>query len=94
LSCQIRDADAAGFTGLPQLNTATAIGSIAGLQGNSLADCARAAYRDLVLRLTRHHGIGERDAYLLLGQAGRLQIGNMIDPFYSVLASLQRRLFA
>jgi len=47
-----------------------------------------------VLRLTRHHGIGERDAYLLLGQAGRLQIGNMIDPFYSVLASLQRRLFA
>jgi amidase len=94
LSCQIQDADAAGFTGLPQLNTATAIGSIAGMQGNSLADCARAAYRDLVLRLTRYHGIGQREAYLLLGQAGRLRIGNMIDPFYSVLATLDRRFFS
>jgi hypothetical protein len=64
------------------------------MQGNSLADCARAAYRDLVLRLTRYHGIGQREAYLLLGQAGRLRIGNMIDPFYSVLATLDRRLFS
>lgn len=94
LSCEIRDAEDAGFTGLPQLNSATTIGSIAGMQGNGLADCARAAYRDLVLRLTRHHGIGQREAYMLLGQAGRLRIGNMIDPYYSVLATIDRRFFS
>jgi amidase len=90
LRCVPRDAEEAGFTGLPQLNTATSIGSIAGLQGNDLTDCARAAYRDLVLRLTRHYGFGQRDAYMLLGQVGRLRVGNMIDPFYSVLASIDR----
>jgi len=91
LSCTARGAEEAGFTGLPQLNTPTSIGSIAGLQGNDLTDCARAAYRDLVLRLHRFHGIGVREAYMLLGQVGKLRIGNMIDPFYSVLASIDRR---
>ncbi len=90
LRCVPRDAEEAGFTGLPQLNTASSIGSIAGLQGNDLTDCARAAYRDLVLRLTRYYGIGQRQAYMLLGQVGRLRVGNMIDPFYSVLASIDR----
>jgi acetamidase/formamidase len=90
LRCVPRHAEEAGFTGLPQLNTTSSIGSIAGLQGNDLTDCARAAYRDLVLRLTRHHGFGQRDAYMLLGQVGRLRVGNMIDPFYSVLASIDR----
>ena len=92
--CEPRDAEEAGFTGLPQLNTADSIGSIAGLQGNDLTECARAAYRDLVLRLTRYHGIGLREAYMLLGQVGRLRVGNMIDPFYSVLASIDRCYFS
>jgi len=91
LRCVPRDADEAGFTGLPQLNTAASIGSIAGLQGNDLTDCARAAYRDLLLRLTRFYGLPQREAYMLLGQVGKLQVGNMIDPFYSVLASIDRR---
>jgi len=90
LRCVPRGAEEAGFTGLPQLNTADSIGSIAGLQGNDLTDCARSAYRDLVLRLTRYYGFGQRDAYMLLGQVGRLRVGNMIDPFYSVLASIDR----
>ena len=89
--CVPRDADEAGFAGLPQLNTGSWIGSVAGLQGNGLTDCARAAYRDLALRLISFHGLALRDAYLLLGQAGRLRVGNMIDPFYSVLATIDRR---
>lgn len=80
-----------GFTGLPQLNTADAIGSIAGFQGVNLGDCARAAYTDLARRLITFHGFTKLEAYTLLGQAGRLQIGNMIDPFYSVLASVERQ---
>ena len=47
-----------------------------------------------MLRLTRYHGIGLREAYMLLGQAGRLRVGNMIDPFYSVLASIDRCYFS
>jgi len=94
LWCVPRDAEEAGFAGLPQLNTAISIGSIAGFQGNDLTECARAAYRDLVLRLTRYHGLGMREAYMLLGQVGRLRVGNMIDPFYSVLASIDRCYFS
>jgi amidase len=91
VSVHVRDRDEVGYVALPQLNTAERIGSIAGLQGSGLTDCARAAYADLARRLTRHHGMSTNDAYLLLGQAGRLAVGNMIDPFYSVLASLDRR---
>jgi amidase len=94
LWCVPREPEEAGFAGLPQLNTATSIGSIAGLQGNDLTECARAAYRDLVLRLTRYHAISLREAYMLLGQVGRLRVGNMIDPFYSVLASIDRCYFS
>jgi acetamidase/formamidase len=92
--CQPRDRHDAGLVSLPQVNTDAWIGSVAGLQGNDLTSCARAAYRDLVLRLGHHHGIPQREAYMLLGQAGRLQVGNMIDPFYSVLATIDRRYIA
>jgi len=47
-----------------------------------------------VLRLTRYHGLGVREAYMLLGQVGRLRVGNMIDPFYSRLASIDRSYFS
>jgi len=81
----------AGFVSLPQINTDTAIGSVAGYEGIPLADCARAAYRDLVLRLERFHAFSRTEAYELLSAVGRLDVGNMIDPFYSVMASIERR---
>ena len=91
LTMRVRSRDEAGFVALPQLDTAEAIGSLAGLQGASLTDCARTAYLDLVHRLVRGHGFSAADAYQLLGQVGRLRIGNMVDPFCSVLASVERR---
>lgn len=91
LTIRGRDADEAGLASLPQINTADAIGSVAGFQGVSLADCARAAYVDLVARMTRWYGFRRNEAYQLLSQVGRLEVGNMIDPFYSVLASIERR---
>ena len=90
LRCVPKQAEEAGFTGLPQLNTALSIGSVAGFQGNDLTACARAAYRDLLLRMTRHYGFSRLDAYMLLGQVGKLRVGNMIDPYYSVLAAIDR----
>ncbi len=91
LTMRARDREEAGFVALPQLDTAEAIGSLAGLHGADLTSCARAAYTDLVERLHRFHGLSRPDAYQLLGQAGRLRVGNMIDPFYSVLATVERR---
>jgi acetamidase/formamidase len=90
ITVRVRTVDEVAFIGLPQLNNADTIGSIAGLQGVNLGDCARAAYTDLARRLVRGHGFSTLEAYELLGQVGRLQIGNMIDPFYSVVASIDR----
>lgn len=90
LTVKVTDEDAAGFVSLPQLNTVEDIGSIAGFQGVNLGDCARAAYADLARRLVTFHHFSTIDAYRLLGQVGRLTVGNMIDPFYSVLASVSR----
>ena len=91
LTMRARDREEAGYVALPQLDTAESVGSLAGLHGSDLTSCARAAYTDLVERLHRHHGFTRADAYQLLGQAGRLRVGNMIDPFYSVLATVERR---
>jgi amidase len=94
LTVRVRDPQEVGFVALPQLDTAEAIGSLAGLHGASLTDCARAAYVDLVQRLHCGHDFTVADAYQLLGQVGRLRVGNMIDPFYSVLATVERRYLA
>lgn len=90
ITVRVTDHETSGFVSLPQLNTAQAIGSIAGFQGVNLGDCARAAYTDLARRLVAFHGFTTLDAYRLLGQVGRLTVGNMIDPFYSVVASVSR----
>lgn len=86
-----RERDQAGLVFLPQINTDAAIGSVAGFEGVPLADCARAAYLDLIKRLERFHNYSRAEAYELLSLVGRLDVGNMIDPFYSVMASVERR---
>ena len=90
MTVRVTDRDDAGFVTLPQLNTTDSIGSIAGFQGVNLSDCARAAYSDLAKRLVAFHGFTTLEAYRLLGQVGRLTVGNMIDPFYSMVASVSR----
>jgi amidase len=91
LSIEVLDPEEAEFVRLPILETDEWIGAIAGFQGVHLADCVRAAFVDLVRRLVRFHGFSEAGAYQLLGQVGRVQVGNMIDPFYSALAYVERR---
>lgn len=88
---RVAEREEAKFVALPQINTEDAIGSIAGYQGVSLADCTRAGYVDLLERLVRFYRFQKREAYELLGQVGRVQIGNMIDPFYSAMVSIDRR---
>lgn len=53
-----------------------------------MEDAARRAYRDLIRWLAADFGYTEEDAYLLLTQAGRVRLGNMVDPKYTLGASI------
>ena len=53
-----------------------------------MEDAARIAYRELIRWLESDYGFDELEAYFLLTQAGRLRVGNMVDPKYTLGASL------
>jgi acetamidase/formamidase len=75
--------------GWPRLENAdciTAIGS-----GRPMEDAARIAYRELVLWLEADYGWDRLEAYFFLTQAGRVRLGNMVDPKYTLGASVPKR---
>lgn len=53
-----------------------------------MEDAARMAYRDLVAWLVADYGFEEAEAYFLATQAGRMRVGNMVDPKYTLGASM------
>ncbi|MFN8830422.1 MAG: acetamidase/formamidase family protein [Labrys sp. (in: a-proteobacteria)] len=53
-----------------------------------MEDAARIAYRELVRWLATDYGFDELEAYFLLTQAGRVRLGNMVDPKYTLGASI------
>ena len=53
-----------------------------------MEDAARIAYRELVRWMASDYGFDEIDAYMLLSQAGRMRLGNMVDPKYTMGASI------
>jgi len=59
-----------------------------------MEDAARIAYRELVRWLASDFGFDELEAYFLLTQAGRLRVGNMVDPKYTLGASLLKSYLA
>lgn len=91
LSIDVLDPDEAEYVRLPILETENWIGCIAGFQGVHIGDCIRAAFIDLIRRLVRFRGFTEPAAHQLLGQVGKVQIGNLLDPFYSALVYVERR---
>jgi acetamidase/formamidase len=56
-----------------------------------LEDAARIAYRELVRWMSAEYGFNEIDAYMLLSQAGRVRLGNMVDPKYTIGASILKK---
>jgi acetamidase/formamidase len=56
-----------------------------------MEDAARIAYRELTRWLVSDYGFEEPEAYFLLTQAGRVRLGNMVDPKYTLGASLLKR---
>jgi acetamidase/formamidase len=56
-----------------------------------LEDAARIAYRELIHWLMADYGWDKFEAYFFLTQAGRLRVGNIVDPKYTVGASVLKR---
>ena len=56
-----------------------------------MEDAARIAYRELTRWMAAEYGFDEIDAYMLLSQAGRIRLGNMVDPKYTLGASILKK---
>ncbi len=56
-----------------------------------LEDAARIAWLELVRWMVDDYGFTEKDAYYLIGQAGRMRVGNMVDPSYTMVAKMARK---
>src|SRR3546814_1462991 len=56
-----------------------------------LEDAARIAYRELVRWAAAEWGFDEIEAYMLLTQCGKVRLGNMVDPKYTIGASVSKR---
>lgn len=58
-----------------------------------LEDAARIAYRELVRWVAADLAMAEDEAYLLLTMCGKVRLGNMVDPKYTIGASIAKRYF-
>jgi amidase len=56
-----------------------------------MEDAARIAWMELIRWLAADYGFEPLEAYQLLTQAGRMRVGNMVDPQYSLVAKLEKR---
>lgn len=72
----------------PRLETEDMIMSIG--SARPMEDAARMAYRDLIRWMVDDYGFDEAEAYFLCTQAGRVRVGNMVDPKYSLGASMKK----
>jgi amidase len=59
-----------------------------------MEDAVRIAYRELVRWLSTDYSLDEIEAYFLLTQAGRVRLGNMVDPKYTLGASILKEYLA
>ena len=62
--------------------------------GRPMEDAARIAYRELVRWMVQDYGWDQYEAYFFLTQAGRVCLGNMVDPKYTLGASVLKAYLA
>lgn len=55
-----------------------------------MEDATRIAYHDLIRWMAEDYGHDRLDAYMLLSQCGRVRLGNMVDPNYTVSAGIDK----
>jgi acetamidase/formamidase len=73
----------------PRLETEEFIMTIG--SARPMEDAARIAYRELTRWLASDYSYDELEAYFLLTQAGRVRLGNMVDPKYTLGASILKK---
>lgn len=73
---------------MPRLETENLIMSIGSTR--PMEDAARMAYRDLIRWMAADFSFEEIEAYMLLTQCGRVRLGNMVDPKYTLGASIKK----
>jgi acetamidase/formamidase len=56
-----------------------------------MEDAARIAWTELVRWLEADYGFTVWEAYQLCTQAGKMRVGNMVDPMYSLVAKIEKR---
>jgi len=59
--------------------------------GRPMEDAARMAYADLLSWMVDAFGFDRYDAYFVLTQIARVRVGNMVDPNYTVAASIGKK---
>lgn len=74
----------------PRLETEDFIMTIG--SARPLEDAARIAYRELIYWMSEDYDFDKFEAYFLLTQAGRVRLGNMVDPNYTVGARISKSL--
>ncbi len=74
----------------PRLETPTHL-AVLGSE-RSLLEAFQHATTELHRWLMRRHGLSERGASLLLGQAGEYEIANVVDPRFTVVAKIPKAL--
>jgi acetamidase/formamidase len=59
--------------------------------GRPLEEAAREAWVSLIAVLGHDYGLSRSAAYQLVTHAGRARIGNIVNPRYSVVASIEKK---
>lgn len=75
--------------GWPQLETEDRMMFIG--SARPMEDAARIAYRELVRWVAAETGQSEADAYMLLTMCGKVRLGNMVDPKYTIGAAIEKK---
>jgi amidase len=76
--------------GVPQIESPTDIMAVG--SAKPLEDAVRIAWVNLLEILCRQYGLSRAEAYQLVTQAGRMRVGNVVNPKYSVAARIPKTL--
>jgi len=56
-----------------------------------MEDAVRIAYMDLISWMVKDYGFDKYEAYLILSQIGRVRLGNIVDPNFTMAASIGKQ---
>jgi acetamidase/formamidase len=56
-----------------------------------MEDAARIAYFELINWMARDHGFTVHEAYQLLCQVGQLYVASLVNPLYTLVASIEKK---